>query len=561
MKKTIFTILLTSLLLLPSCKSKDEENLIIKSPNEDSGLEGNASDDKVEAQDASVLKDLLLQASAIEYYTYEITCNVIGNQAHFYNYVTPYAWYEENEDYTTSFGKAQEGKNGAVFKFYLNEEGNEVIPSVYEYEGYNNLIKTTELYSELTFTHINLFSKYANTFSAISAGYNKFLITDGNTQSIFQFMSTYGYSIAQHIVSVYVEIIDAENLVFNSILDLGQYGTITGKFTPTSQTKINFVSDLAKNKQIRGIDSHEDVKDFFENKIELNNFVLHGMATRSQQGNVPSKFVIHCTEKYFYLEYNEEYINLLPDSEKAKCISYGYVLVPKGTEVTYQELQSSGIYVSKTQTLDYDACYKFRKGSNSSFFFDGFVGPLESSGLDFLEVDSLPATGQENIIYIVKEDNKKVTYVWYKETGYSLYTSSWFDSVGDFYLNNGSASFYLSATPLIVMGPLYYEKSLSDDNLYFTDNIDILTHLANGLFGWGFQATDTWMDYIQESTLRVNKDSLGNINSYEIGLTVLAMVQGSAAGLQEVYYTIDSFNQADHPMVAEFLNSKLGGGY
>ena len=69
------------------------------------------------------------------------------------------------------------------------------------------------------------------------------------------------------------------------------------------------------------------------------------------------------------------------------------------------------------------------------------------------------------------------------------------------------------------------------------------------------------MDYIQESTLRVNKDSLGNINSYEIGLTVLAMVQGSAAGLQEVYYTIDSFNQADHPMVAEFLNSKLGGGY
>ena len=193
MKKTILTILLTSLLLLPSCKSKDEENLIIKSPNEDSGLEGNASDDKVEAQDASVLKDLLLQASAIEYYTYEITCNVIGNQAHFYNYVTPYAWYEENEDYTTSFGKAQEGKNGAVFKFYLNEEGNEVIPSVYEYEGYNNLIKTTELYSELTFTHINLFSEYANTFSAISAGYNKFLITDGNTQSIFQFMSTYGY--------------------------------------------------------------------------------------------------------------------------------------------------------------------------------------------------------------------------------------------------------------------------------------------------------------------------------------------------------------------------------
>ena len=67
MKKYLLSLILLPLLLSTSCSNKNSSSIVIdtviKSPNEDGGLEGNADKDTVEAQDPSVLKDFLLNVS------------------------------------------------------------------------------------------------------------------------------------------------------------------------------------------------------------------------------------------------------------------------------------------------------------------------------------------------------------------------------------------------------------------------------------------------------------------------------------------------------------------
>ena len=103
------------------------------------------------------------------------------------------------------------------------------------------------------------------------------------------------------------------------------------------------------------------------------------------------------------------------------------------------------------------------------------------------------------------------------------------------------------------------KKSLTNENEYFSTNTTIIGALAHSLFGWGFQATTTWMDYIESSRIRLNKDANNNIESYDIVLDVLAMLNGSSYGIQEVYYTIDSFNNGNIEEVEIFLNNYIGG--
>ena len=76
MKKSLLSLLLFPLLLSTSCSnnisSSEVIDTVIKSPNEDGGLEGNADKDTVEAQDPSILKEFLLKVAQENYYKYEI---------------------------------------------------------------------------------------------------------------------------------------------------------------------------------------------------------------------------------------------------------------------------------------------------------------------------------------------------------------------------------------------------------------------------------------------------------------------------------------------------------
>ena len=57
----------------------------------------------------------------------------------------------------------------------------------------------------------------------------------------------------------------------------------------------------------------------------------------------------------------------------------------------------------------------------------------------------------------------------------------------------------------------------------------------------------------------VNKDSNNEITSYDVILDVLAMLNGTSFGIQEVYYTIDSFGEGNVEVVDSFLTNYLGG--
>ena len=575
MKQNYLSYLLISLLILSGCNnntstSQNENNnnsstsVIIKSPNEDGGLEGNQEDDQVEKQGAEVLKTFLEKVSKVTTYTYDITSKVIGNEGHFVNYFTTNAWYEENDDKSKSFGYAKEVGTNYVFKYYLSEDETTAIPSVYEYEGLNDdIYPMTELFGPFSIAHVKILQYSMEEFDAINQGLNRFLITDTSTSSVFQYMTTFGSSITNYIVATYIDIIDSTNLIFKVTCDLGEYGSIEAMFTPSRENKISFVNEKVNAGELKGISYHEEVNDFLNNKINSNNFILRGIKQRTSDGiEAPYPYEIHCTNDYFYLDYNPEFVDTLTEENKKYCVSYGYALVPKNTPITYYETQTDGTVLEKTQTLSYTSCYGFKKDKNGNFIFDYFKGPLETNGLTYKEVDELPLTGEEGVLYIIEENNKKVAYEYRKindgEYGFAFY-SNWFNSVGDFYINDSIATFYLSGTALSSIGRHYFEKSITNENEYYSKNVTIIGALAHSLFGWGFQATNTWMDYIENARIKINKDSNNNIESYDIILDVLAKLNGSSYGIQEVYYTISDFGNGNVEDVEVFLNNYIGG--
>lgn len=566
MKKNYLAYLLTSLMLVSGCNanlSSTSSNVnnnisnevIIKSPNEDGGLEGNQEDDKVEKQDSEVLKTFLTKCAKVKKYTYEVTSTVTGNETHFINHFEENAWYEENDNKELSFGYALEKDTNYLFKYYLCEDETTAIPSIYEYEGLNNdIFPITELYGPFSIAHINILQYSMDEFSAINKGLNRFLLTDTSTSSVFQYMTTFGTSITNYIVATYIDIIDNKELIFKATCDLGEYGLIEAIFTPKEETKISFVDSLVKEGALKGISYHNDVYDFLNNKMNTNNFVLKGIKQRNSDGiETPYPYEIHCTNDYFYLDYNPEFIATLSEENKKLCVSYGYMLVPKGTTITYLDNNEE-----KTQTLDYTSCYRFKKHENGNFYFDLFKGPLETDGLTYKEVDTLPNNGEKNVLYIVEENGKKVAYEYREikdgEYGFALY-SNWFNSVGDFYINDSIATFYLSGTALTSIGCHYFEKSRTNENEYYSNNTTIIGALAHSLFGWGFQPTTTWMDYIQDARIVIDEEN----ESYNIVLDVLAMLNGSSYGIQEVYYTVSNFGNGNVNEIDTFLNSIIGG--
>ena len=555
--KKLRKVLLSSLSLLSliSCSSNIID--VIKSPAEDGGLEGNAASDTVTKADSKALKTLLEKASKIKKYTYEIKSNVIGYESHSIMHYTPNAWFDERLDSSTSFGMAQTYGKKEVFKYYLNEEQNEVIPSIYEYAGLTGeMDKLVDLYSALSTAHINMLQDTFDTFEAMYVSTNKFLITDSESASVFQYMTTYGTSITSYINGIYVEILDEENIMFKVTTDLGDAGNIECIFVDKTKvgTKIDFVNELIEKNQLKGVDYHDDMHDLFTNKLASNNYVLEG--TKLVGDSTMHRYNIHCTDDYFFLDYTEPY-------KKQGYKGFGYVMVEKGKEVTYKYTNSDNQVVTKTQTLAYDACYSFKEDGNGSYYIDKFVGPIESDGLKFVEVNSLSevTSPKLNTYYIVYEDGAKRVYE-YKEISdgkYGLtYVMDWFNSVADFPINDISASFYFSSNGLCDLAPMFYEQDLKNPSLYHSQDKDIMGLIANGLFGWGFMATNTWMSYVTESRVEVEKVE-EEIVGAKIALGILASVNGGDYKEQVVYYDIKDFGKGNVESVDNFLYPYLGG--
>ena len=107
-----------------------------------------------------------------------------------------------------------------------------------------------------------------------------------------------------------------------------------------------------------------------------------------------------------------------------------------------------------------------------------------------------------------------------------------------------------------------YDENVNNTNKkdeFYTTNTTVLGALANSMFGWGFQATTTWMNYVKKANLRLKRDVANNIVEAEIGLTVLVSVDGASNSQEEIYYKMSNFNSTKVEEVENFYNKTVKG--
>ena len=572
--KQILALTFVSTILLTSCNNSSNTsstsniNDILNNVN---GLEGNQDEDDVTNQSIEGLQQLLFKVSKKTRYSYEVTSTVSGSEGHFIDYFEDNCWYNLDDNNDSSFGFAIEKvdetqENGSIktvdklFKYYLDKDNNPT-SSLYQY---TKILSSGEydvddtLYGPLNLANLTMLSQISDIeASKISA--NKFLITDDVACSIFQYMTTYGLSIANYMTSCIIDVINYDTLEFKCTIKLGSYGEITGVFKDL--TDKGSILDKTKSKlddnQLHGHAYYDDTKKFFD-LTNNNNFTIKGYNYHLSNGRDLEKnpYTIYCTNNYFYLDFADP-----------NYADYGLVLVNKGTPITYtKKVQNEdGSYTSTevSQTLQYDSCYGFSMTSEG-LKFDSFEGPVETSDLKFAQYDSLDdiplEDRKEGVLYIVKEEGTsiKVVYQWTKvnnEYTWQRY-SGWYNDVGSFYLNSVSATFYPKAMGISMYAYNYLEQSTSNPNYYTTTNSSYMTSLANGLFGWGYQSTTTWMSYVKSAYVSISKDSDNNISSAEVGLSIQGSIEGASYGLQRCYYTYSNFGTTSSNLVETFLTSK-----
>lgn len=561
MKKYLNVISFLSILFLTSCSSST--SLF--------GLEGNADKDKVDSgeseYDVTDLKDMFTAVSKISKFTYETTITLESQSSHFISYYLPKVYYEKNDDESLSFGYAEEADTSYLFKFYL-DENNKAIPSIYEYISMDedDMNPLTDLYDVFSVASTTMLSETLDTFSAISLGNNTFTISDSETASIFQYMTTYGTAITDYMSNVKVEIIDYLANIFEVTVNLvGSYGSIVSRFTPIEESFLDEVETEVENGTLKGISSYNDVTNFL-NKAATNDYVIEGIKSKEKNGYSNPYYRIHLTNSYFYLEYlaYDTSGNEIPNSSYD---NYGLAYVKKGQSIALYSKNSSGIYEESEVIgpLNYDACFGFVQDSSSgNFYFDYFKGPVETDSIKYLEVDTLPEEGDSSILYIVPdEDGTKTVYEWVEVSdsdGNSSYKfskySSWYSSVGDFGINTTSDSFYLTASSgLTTVGAHLFEKSSTESSFYYSKDTDIISLVCNGLFGWGFQSTTTWMEYTNYAYLEPTYED-ENLVSANFGVGV-SVTSSGITSTQDFCYTYDFTKSGNVDEVETFF--KNGG--
>lgn len=581
--KIIISLALLSLLSLTSCGNGTSittpSDKTDKKPidyNSGRGLEGNQDADDVIDDSDSILNGFLNGVSGVSRYSYEVTSTVQNNEGHFTDYFDSKCWYNlDHEDDSASFGLALD-ENHKLFKYYLNDDYDPT-PSLYQYTKYTTDGVTIDdtLYGPLNLATVGMLSTLdgitpstAEVSIGTKVATNKYMLTSSDVLSVFQYMTTYGSSISSYITTCYINILDMDSLEFECQIDLGSYGSITGHFTDLTdkssildKTKLKLAS-----KTLKGVEKYDDVTKFM-NVLNRNNFTIKGYNIHISNGSElkADPYTVYCTNNYFYFDFNNHSYH-----------DFGYVLVKKGTEVTYYSKKADYDYtknpndeydktklVATTKTLNYDACYGFTTDNNGNLFFDYFHGPVETETTKYNEeyeyLKDIPESERkENVLYIVKEEgtNIKVVYEWKKSGDKETYSwarySGWYNDVGAFYVNDIQATFYPYNMGITQYAEAYLEQSLTDSNYYHSNNSELMSGWANGLFGWGWQSSTNWMSSVKDSYIKLTKDSDGNITSGEVGLKMQANYQGTY-GLHSVYYTYSNFGSTSHKVTETFL--------
>ena len=534
----------------------EDKDIIYESPSYDGGLEGNEANDAGEDLNNTDIETLFKKAVTFDRYQYEVSVNLTSIPTeNFTQYFTPNAWYTEGN--IDNFGYAQTKDEHKMFKYYINDEANEVYPSIYEYGGYQTSEIITDLYSGLTITDISQLSPYLDEFNSEDYTYqgnNSFAILDSNIMSIFQFMTTYGSSIASFINSLSVQIVSLEDTIFETTLNLGSYGTIVGKFTPLKTTKIDFVNDAVLNSGLKGVESYSNIEEGMS-KLNGNNFTIRGIKLVEANGTThETTATIYATNDYFVYDFVDP-----------AYADFGFAFIKPNVEVpVYGKDATTGELLDEPEmmSVDYDACYEFEVMSDGTYKFTNFIGPVENERIHYVYVDKLPQEGESGTLYITEdisnETDDLMVYEYIEVNGkmqWSLY-STWYDTVGDFYLYNYGATLYPGSTAFTALAPKLFEKvdpSKESETNYKSSNADIVSAVSTGLFGWGFQPTTTWLDYVEDATLSLNYTE-NALTSIDIGVYITADL-GSGTGAQHVSYNYSNFGTTKVEKFEEYLST------
>lgn len=579
MKKKLIIYSLIALSLV-SCGEEIKTETVTINPSESGGMGANQDEDVDVVNDDADLMTLLTNISTIEKYSYELNVDLTSYGSETVtDYYTKNAYFEKASTIEDSFGYAQNA-NKQMFRYYLSGtfENPTFEPSIFEYDATADDAKPlTDLYSALSLTNFTMLKDYLDVESAGNyVSLNRYLITDDTIFSIFQFMSTYGSSLSDYLLSIYVNILDLDSSKFTVEYDLGDTGTITATYTPLDETLIDFVSDGidSGDESFDGVYYYDDIDNLFTKQFAKKSYVLQGIYGQYSNNLEYCNYKINCTNDYFLIDYYDNMSTNNGISYQA-YFDYGFMFLPYNSEVTVETINTNyGAYDSSTGSLDlnrysetsvsklaYDACYEYEIGLDGKIHFTNIIGPLSVSGekeYKFYESkDDFPEVGESYMTYITVENGAKVAYTYStSENSYELSTTRWFDSVDQFFLDASAAGYYLTSSGFDQFGKYYIEKDLSSDDTYYSKDSSIYSFISSSLFGWGFQSTTTWTDYIQKMFIDiVEKDANGDVTKANIGLDVLA-TQGTA----HIYYQFSDFGNGNVALVDEAYAAFDNGG-
>lgn len=481
--------------------------------------------------DLSPLIDSIEKLATTRKYSYAIEYRCLGIESDVVDYYGDHYFYEDNlTDPDASFGLAEEASDGElnVFRFYV--ENSQCVPSLYHYTTLSgDLAPLTEVFGPFGVAGLhNFYQEALEELSGIAVGVNEFLITSSSTYQIFQYMTQIGSGISSIMTACRYRIVNPATNEVEITIELGDQGYIRSELTPLSSSPYDYIDAGLTDGSLKGIAYHQEVVQTFETDLAQDNYSFT-FQIEEEETIYPGTFEGKLCQNYFLIDYSDQY-------NAQGYTDFGFAYFPDNVTIPL-ESQSNGVYAElSSSTLAYSACYDFELDREGNVHFLSLIGPNETDELKFVQVatkadlDNLPADQlSEGYLYIVEDENYAYQYqivdAATEEYGFTPY-SEWYDTVGDFYLDNASATFYCSSAILTHLARYYLEKE--SDGVYFTTDSSFVSLLASSLFGWGFIAGTSWQSYAEKAVVEIKEQgvdiSLEVPRPNGAGTTVLKMM-------------------------------------
>ena len=477
------------------------------------------------------LKQSIEKLATTQKYSNAIEYRCLGIESDVVDYFGDHYFYEDNlTDPEASFGLAEEANGGKpnVFRFYVEED--ECVPSLYHYTTLSgDLAPMEEVFGPFGVAGLhNFYQEALDELTGIAVGVNEFLITSSSTYQIFQYMTQIGSGISSIMTACRYRIINPSTNEVEITIELGDQGYIRSELTPLTESPFDYIDEGLTDGSLQGIAYHPEVVETFETDLAQDNYSFTFQI--EEEGTIyPGTFEGKLCQNYFLIDYSDQY-------NDGGYADFGFAYFPSNVTIPL-ESQSNGVYAElSSSTLHYSACYEFDLDREGNVHFLSLIGPKETDELKFVQVatkddlDNLTADQlNEGYLYIVEDDNYAYQYQIVNaatgEYGFTPY-SEWYDTVGDFYIDNASATFYCSSAMLCDLSRYYLEKQ--SDGVYFTTDSSFVSLLASSLFGWGYIAGTSWQSYADKAVVEIKEDgvdiSLEVPRPNGAGTTVLTMM-------------------------------------